>query len=411
MIDARNFAGRGQVTILRTRPETVIEDYARLMELAQYPRNLPKDKDTLLKINISWQIWYPSCSTTPWQLEGVIQKLFADGYPRERLLAAHNDTVVVNGREGQLNNRHQHVQEKYGIKRVETYTPGVEWVEYHPKTPFAVLDQVYPHGVRIPKVFFNKNVLHLPTMKTHVFTNVTGAMKNAFGGLLDQKRHWTHGVIHDTLVDLLQIQQDIHTGMFVVMDGTFAGEGPGPRATRWHVKNVIMASADPVAIDAATAKIMGLDPMSLRFIRHAHERGLGVGDPRMIRFIGDTSAAEENWHFSAYEDTFASWGQKQIYHGFLHPFEHFLLRTPLVPWSFAASNIYHNWYWYPFIGRKRATAALETEWGKFLQEKYSPDKPINQGYGSRVPFTAASAGTAALVAALGIGAWLLARRA
>jgi len=410
MIDPKNFPGRGQVAILRTRPETVLDDYARLLQLARYADNLPKDQDTLLKINISWQIWYPSCSTTPWQLEGVVRTLLADGYARDRIIATHNDTVVVSGREGQVNNRHQFVQDKYGLKTAETYSQAVEWVTYEPKQPFLVLDQVYQEGVRIPKLLYDNNVLHLPTVKTHVFTHVTGAMKNAFGGLLDQKRHWTHSVIDDTLVDLLQIQQDIHTGIFCVMDGTIAGEGPGPRAMRWHVKNVILASSDPVAMDAASAKIMGLDPMSLRFIRRAHARGLGVGDPRAIKFVGDMDAAEENWHFSAYENTLASWGQHQIYHGALKPFEHLLLRTPLVPWSFAASNIYHNWYWYPFIGKKRADAALKTEWGKLLQRDYSADRRINPGYGARAPFVAAGAGTAAALLAFGLGLYLALER-
>ena len=49
-------------------------------------------------------------------------------------------------------------------------------------------------------------------------------------------------MIHETLVDLLAIQQEIHPGIFAVMDGTFAGDGPGPRAMRWHVKNRILAS-------------------------------------------------------------------------------------------------------------------------------------------------------------------------
>ncbi len=410
MIDPKNFPGRGQVAILRTSPETVLADYARLMKLAHYQENLPHDAETLLKINISWQIWYPSCSTTPWQLEGVIKQLLADGYDHEKIIATHNDTVVVNGREGQRNNRHQYVQDKYGLRTLETYRDGVEWVHYEPKQPFLALDKVYPHGVHIPKHFYGKNVLHLPTMKTHVFTNMTGAMKNAFGGLLDQKRHWTHGVIHETLVDLLQIQQDIHTGIFAVMDGTLAGEGPGPRATRWHVKNVIMASSDPVAIDAASAKIMGIDPMSLKFIRAAHERGFGVGDPREIKFVGDVDASDENWRFSAYEDTFASWGQKQIYHGALKPLEHTLLRTPIVPWSFAASNIYHNWYWYPFVGKQRMQAALHTEWGRLLQSNYSPDQPINLGYGSRRPFLAASAGAGAFAFAFLLGLLMATRR-
>jgi uncharacterized protein (DUF362 family) len=410
MIDSQNFPGRGQVAILRTTPETVLEDYARLMHLARYTDNLPKQNQTLVKINISWQIWYPSCSTAPWQLEGVTKTLLADGYAREKLIATHNDTVVVNGQEGQFNNRHTFVQEKYGLKTAETYQKDVEWVTYEPKQPFLVLDQVYRDGVRIPKFFYGKNVLHLPTMKTHVFTHITGAMKNAFGGLLDEKRHWTHSVIDDTLVDLLQIQQDIHPGIFAVMDGTLAGEGPGPRATRWHVKNVILASSDPVAIDAAAAKIMGVPPMNLRFIRAAHERGLGVGDPREIKFVGDVDAADDNWHFSAYENTLASWGQYQIYHGFLHPFEHALLRTPIVPWSYAASNFYHNWYWYPFIGKKRAQAALKTEWGRMLQTEYSPDRRINQGYGSRRPFYAATGGSVAAALAFLIGAFLMTRR-
>jgi uncharacterized protein (DUF362 family) len=141
----------------------------------------------------------------------------------------------------------------------------------------------------IPKRFIGENIVHLPTVKTHVFTTTTGAMKNAFGGLLNEHRHWTHPVIHETLVDLLMIQQRIHRGVFAVMDGTFAGDGPGPRCMVPHVKNVILASADQVAIDATAAKLMGIDPLSIRFIRLAHDIGLGCGDPRDIEIVGDTS--------------------------------------------------------------------------------------------------------------------------
>ena len=140
----------------------------------------------------------------------------------------------------------------------------------------------------IPKRFIGENIIHLPTVKTHVFTTTTGAMKNAFGGLLNEHRHWTHPVIHETLVDLLMIQKKIHRGVFAVMDGTFAGDGPGPRCMMPYAKNVILASADQVAIDAVAAKLMGFDPMSIKFIRMAHELGLGCGDPRDIEIVGDT---------------------------------------------------------------------------------------------------------------------------
>jgi len=139
------------------------------------------------------------------------------------------------------------------------------------------LNEVYPKGFSIPKRFIGENIIHLPTVKTHVFTTTTGAMKNAFGGLLNEKRHWTHPVIHETLVDLLMIQKKIHKGIFAVMDGTFAGDGPGPRCMVPHVKNVLLASADQVAIDAVAAKLMGFDPLKdCKYIRLAHDAGLAV---------------------------------------------------------------------------------------------------------------------------------------
>ena len=399
-----NFPGKGKVAVLKTQPETVLEDYRRLMELAEFEAALPKEYETLLKINISWQTWYPACSTAPWQLEGVIRTLQAAGY---QLIGAHNDTVVVDTADGEVNNKHKFITDQYNVPCIYLYKPEVRWVRYEPKRPFLVLDQIYPEGVEIPEAFIGKNIVHLPTLKTHVFTTITGAMKNAFGGLLHRKRHWTHAVIHDTLVDLLLIQQDIHPGIFAVMDGTFAGDGPGPRAMRWHEKDIILASADQVAIDAISAKLQGFDPMSIHFIRKAHEMGLGIGDPRQIQIVGYDIEQEPAWNFKQ-EDTFASRGQKLIYHGPLKPFEHLLLRTPLVPWSYFASNFYHNVFWYPFIGRPRVRAALQTKWGRLFQA-YGDGKVVMPGM---QPGTAAIAlgGLVALMALfIGGVVWLRGR--
>lgn len=360
-----DFPGKGKVAVLKTTPQTVIEDYEKVMRLAGFDQALPKEVNTALKINISWQTWYPACSSAPWQLEGAILALQKAGYTN--LVGVQNDTVVVNTADGERNNKHKFITDKYSIPCLYLYNEDFEWMEYKPKRPFLVLDKVYPDGVFIPKALVGLNIVHLPTVKTHVFTTITGAMKNAFGGLLHRNRHWTHAVIHDTLVDLLMIQQEIHPGIFAVMDGTFAGDGPGPRAMRWHEKGILLASADQVAIDAVSAKLQGFDPMSLRFIRKAHESGLGVGDPSQIEILGYDIAHEPPWNFKK-EDTFASWGQHMIYHGPLKPFEKILLQSPLVPWSYFASNFYHNVYWYPFVGRKRVAAALETKWGQMFKD-------------------------------------------
>ncbi|MFQ5872374.1 MAG: DUF362 domain-containing protein, partial [Dehalococcoidia bacterium] len=264
------------MAVLYTAPDTVLEDIQRVMALAGFEEHLPKDQATLLKMNISWQYFYPACSSTPWQLEGVIKTLQGVGY--KELIAAHNGTVVVDARVGEVNNKHKVVVERYGLPNIHLEEPPVKWVEYRPRAEMLVLDGIFPEGIRIPDLLMGKNIVHLPTMKTHVFTTMTGAMKNAFGGLLNRKRHWTHSVIHETLVDLLAIQKEIHPGIFAMMDGTFAGDGPGPRAMRYHVKNVVLAGADQVAIDAVAASMMGFDPMSIKFICLAHERGLRCGD-------------------------------------------------------------------------------------------------------------------------------------
>ena len=334
------------------------------MHLAGYQDVLPKEASTLLKINISWQHYYPACSTSPWQLEGVIKTLQDDGY--NDLIPAQNGTVVVDSYEGEVNNKHKAVLDKYGLQSVHLDFPPVKWIRYEPKGEMLVLDEIYPEGITIPEMFQGKNVIQLPTVKTHVFTTMTGAMKNAFGGLLNRKRHWTHSVIHETLVDLLTIQKEIHPGVFAVTDGTFAGDGPGPRAMRWHAKNVILAGADQVAVDAVAAKMMGFDPMSIKFIRLAHERGLGCGDVGRIDVVGE-DISEVNWGFSGAENTLASKGQKLIYWGPLKPLERLLLRTPIVPWAYFASNIYHNDYWLRFVGRKRIAEAMKTDWGKLFQ--------------------------------------------
>lgn len=360
------FPGKGKVAVLKTTPETVREDYQRLIKMAGVEQALPKGIQTGLKINISWQTWYPACSTTPWQLEGVIQSLQGLGY--DDLVGVHNDTVVVDTSDGEANNKHKFVTDKYNVPCLYLYDQDFEWIEFYPENhDYLVLDEVYPEGVFIPKALLGMNIIQLPTVKTHVFTTITGAMKNAFGGLLHRDRHWTHAVIHDTLVDLLAIQKEIHPGLFAVMDGTFAGDGPGPRAMRWHEKDVILASADQVAIDAISAKLQGFNPLDLRFIRLAHERDLGVGDPREIEIIGYDIDQEPSWNFKQ-EDTLASKGQHAIYHGPLKPLEKPLLQSPLVPWAYFASNFFHNVYWYPFVGRKRVAEALKTRWGQLFKE-------------------------------------------
>ena len=164
-------------------------------------------------------------------------------------------------------------------------------------------------------------------------------------------------------MDLLAIQKEIHPGLFAVMDGTTAGNGPGPRTMIPVQKNVLLAAADQVAIDAVAAKLMGFDPMSIRYMALAHERGLGVADPRDIEIVGDAEIASESWGFTV-GDNFASRVGDLLWFGPLKRLQKLFFHTPLVYLFVAGSYLYHDYVWYPVFGRRRVREFVRTSpWG------------------------------------------------
>ena len=348
-----------RVAVVRTRPQTVLADYARVMDLAGYRDTLRRDGDTLIKLNLSWTKYFPSCSSQPWQVDGVVSKMLGDGYERNRLIPIENKTVVTSPREGCRNNRWEPVLQRHGL----TFMPltEVDWQVYRFKSPLLKLNDIFPDGIQIPAIYPGRQILHLPTVKTHGHAVMTGSVKNSFGGLLKEVRHYAHKYMHEVLVDLLYMQRELHPAVFTVMDGTVAGDGAGPRTMIPRIKNLILAATDSLAIDSIAARLMGFDPMSIPFIRMAHERGLGIGDPRQIELVGD-DVSSENFGFQT-RKSLVIWGDQMIRRGFLRPLERVLLHSPLMVWAPMASNIYHDLMWYPTIGQSRIRSFMQTEWG------------------------------------------------
>ena len=353
-----------RVAVVRTTPGTVLTDYARVMDLAGYRDTLSRDRDTLIKLNLSWTKYFPACSSQPWQVDGVVGKMLADGFSRERLIPIENKTVVTSPREGCRNNRWEPVLNRHGL----TFTPltDVEWRIYPFKSPLLKLNDIFPAGIQIPAIYPGRQILHLPTVKTHGHAVMTGSVKNSFGGLLREVRHYAHKYMHEVLVDLLYMQRELHPAVFTVMDGTVAGDGAGPRTMIPRVKNLVLAATDSVAIDAIAAQLMGFDPMSIPFLRMAHERGLGIADPRQIELVGD-DVSMENFGFQT-KKSLVIWGDQMIRKGFLRPLERVLLHSPLMVWAPFASNVYHDVVWYPTIGQSRIREFMRTGWGQLFQK-------------------------------------------
>jgi uncharacterized protein (DUF362 family) len=354
------------VAVVYVTPESVLQDIGRAMVMAGVRSSLDPARPVILKDNISWHYPFPGANSTPWQIEGVVKCLREEGY--RDLACVGNKTVVTDAFKGDDLNRFEPVLSRHGVPHLYNFNPlHMKWVRYRPRSKMLALDRIFPEGILVPDYFMGRNIVHLPTAKCHIYTTTTGAMKNAFGGLLATKRHYAHSWIHETLADLLAIQQEIHPGIFAVMDGTTAGNGPGPRTMRPEVKNVMLASADQVAIDAVSAHMMGFDPMAIGYIRLAHERGLGVGRMEEIEIAGE-EVRGVNWRFRVGKNLVRRVGGDLIWFGPLKRAQSFFFRTPLVNFFILASEIYHDYFRWPLIDSRTYRKWLrDTPWGRLFQ--------------------------------------------
>lgn len=357
---------KATVAVLRTTPDSVIEDYRRLCKIAGLKEALDTSATTILKDNITWHHVFPGVNTTPWQLDGTIQALQEHGF--SDLAAVHNHTVVTVPERGEADLKFKPIYERCGIPVLFNFKEeDMKWIPFKPSFKTLALHKVFPEGIFIPDYFVGKNIVHLPTVKTHSYTTYTGALKNAFGGLLNYHRHYTHTWIHETLVDLLAIGKEIHAGMFATMDGTTAGSGPGPRTVVPHDKNIILASADQVAIDSVAATMMGFNWRDLPCISLAHDQGLGIGDPAEISVVGDEDAFKERWHFKVGVNLATGTGRLLWHDSPLRYMQKLFFQTPLVNIFIFASEFYHDTLWYrtkglPVVQKWQS----ESVWGRLF---------------------------------------------
>ena len=380
-----------QLFVIKTTPKTVLQDYKKLMHMTNYERFYDKNSKIIIKLNLSWSKFFPACSSPPWQVDGVLRTMIKDGYNPKKLFTAENRTVVTNIEKGLKGNKWMPIIKNLGVWFVPlTRIPFVpyeslrsKFLNLKNKKLIALDSKIFPEGFKIPKFYVGKPIIHLPTMKTHGHTGAMGgslkktseqmknggitcAMKNAFGGLLTKRRHFSHQYMSEVLIDLLIIQKQIHPQILSVVDGTVCGDGAGPRTMIPRIKNYLLAGYDQVAVDTVVARMLGFEPLELPAIKMAHDEGLGCGDFDQIEIIGE-DVSNINWNFKV-KRSIIIWGDQMVRKGplqFLYP----LFRSELFFLGPTyASMIYHDMLWYPLIGRQRIKKFYQTEWGKMFKE-------------------------------------------
>jgi uncharacterized protein (DUF362 family) len=130
-------------------------------------------------------------------------------------------------------------------------------------------------------------VVSMPKLKTHHWAGMTGSMKNFFGVVPGAVYGWPKNLLHwrgidNAIVDLVATVRPA----LAIVDGIVGMEGDGPIMGSPRPVGCVVMGQDPVAVDATCARVMGLRPERMNFLRMAGEF-LGNGDASVIEQRGE----------------------------------------------------------------------------------------------------------------------------
>lgn len=137
-------------------------------------------------------------------------------------------------------------------------------------------------GAKVHELLIGSDVfINVPVLKSHGSTRLTIGMKNLMG-VVDDRSFWHANDLHQCIADFAAYRKPDLT----VVDAYRVMMRNGPRGYSEDdtvlMKNLIV-STDLVAADAAGAKLFGLEPDDIRYIRIAHQKGLGTKDLSSLR--------------------------------------------------------------------------------------------------------------------------------
>lgn len=329
--------------------EGVFAAVKRAMKLAGWRRYI-KGKKIFLKINAMNIKLIPGTNTSPWVLEAVLfmlKKLNARVYVGDGDLCSHKNVVLSSKVWG-----YKKIAEAYGAEFVHLTNDSQKKVDMGGVVGLTSVSETLA-GCDC--------IVSLPTIKTHVWSTISGAVKNMFG-CLPRKRH----LLHLQLADALACLNGYLKPCFTIVDCTVSLEGSGPRTGIPRVCDAIFASNDLVAADSAGAAFMGFNSEEIKHLKLASEKGIGSTD---FKLVGDTNSFIIQ-HFKHPSDTIVTKAHKLLRNSF---FEKYFFRTWLFEALKAMAYSYNMFYWYYFKGRPKARWVIKnTGYGEeFLNVKKS----------------------------------------
>jgi uncharacterized protein (DUF362 family) len=262
------------VAVLKVK-NSIFESISRAMDLADWTTYLKENQDIALKINLGWDMFIPGSITSPMVTEGVIRVIY--DYV-DTIYIVESDQVLEDIEKAFFRSNTSKICKKYS---------KVNWFNTSSKKTITIKEEgnYILKTIDVPKILLDLDFITIPVMKTHDKSTITCALKNQWG-CLPMFRHEYHLVLDQALADINFILPPV----FVVVDGTIALEGNGPKNGQPKEMNLVLAGNDPVAVDSVTAELMGFDSSQIKHLQFCSQRGIGTNDMKEIKIIGENIA-------------------------------------------------------------------------------------------------------------------------
>jgi uncharacterized protein (DUF362 family) len=191
---------------------------------------------------------------------------------------------------------------------------GLADVLYEDKIPFIDLNNSDVVRVKnkggesmLKELFLPRDILEadiivsMAKMKTHHWVGATLSMKNLFGIMPGSVYGWPKNVLHWAGINqtIFDINATVRTHLSII-DGIIGMEGDGPIMGEPINSNVIVLGRDPAAVDATSARVMGLNPRRIRYLKMASGKIGTIGESKIkqigekINYVSNTFRLDQN---------------------------------------------------------------------------------------------------------------------
>jgi len=314
--------------------EGVREAVRNVMTFAHWQEHIKGEK-IFLKLNLMSSQVVPGQCTSPWFFESVLKEI-TETKPNLEIICGDADVAGTKQFDDAVKN--------WGIKEVaDRYGVSVVNLSKLPAEKMRIGEKL--GKLNIPKILMEVDcIVTLPVIKAHCLTTITGALKNQWG-LLPRFRHRFHPIVNDAIPEI----NKFFNVTFAVADMTISMEGPGPRCGIPKICDLVLASADRVALDAAAATIMGFNPKQIGHIVNAEK--IGIGTTNFV-IVGDYDGKKYNFIFPQAKDHLVYRWRDRIQR--ISLLRKIFFDTPLFDILALLAVTYNTKIWYMKYGKKYA---------------------------------------------------------